>query len=66
MPTYVVARSAKGRPTLQHALVSWNTTACGLDVTAWSRAYQEAPITEIVCKKCRRLVIPTRDGEDAS
>jgi len=61
MRTYIVARSAAGRPTLQHALAGWNTTLCGIDVRGWSRAYQENPIPEIVCKKCRRLDVPTRD-----
>ncbi|AUX83207.1 hypothetical protein SEA_REDFIELD_57 [Microbacterium phage Redfield] len=53
--TFILARTGKGRPTLQHALADDGVhTVCGLDVTAWSRAYQKHPITEIVCRKCAK------------
>lgn len=57
--TYVIARTASKRPTLQHKLASdsvWpDSTECGLDITKWSRAYQAEPITEILCRKCARV-----------
>jgi hypothetical protein len=42
------------RPSLQHVLDDETLlmTLCGQDVTRWSRAYQKAPIKEILCKKC--------------
>ena len=52
---YALARSATGRPTLQHRTTDMNTTLCGLDMTSWSRAYQATPIREILCKKCRKI-----------
>ncbi|QDH47811.1 hypothetical protein SEA_SHEE_58 [Microbacterium phage Shee] len=53
--TYIIARTGKGRPTLQHALADdGQRTVCGLDVSYWSRAYQSRPITEIVCRKCTK------------
>lgn len=54
---YVLARTPSRRPTLQH-VVSVNEdgerTACGLDITQWSRAYQPAPIAAILCLKCAK------------
>lgn len=52
---YALARSATGRPTLQHRTTDMNTTLCGLDMTSWSRAYQAVPIREILCKKCGKI-----------
>lgn len=55
--TYVIARTGRGRPTLQHRLiVDSDQTACGLDVTQWSRAYSAYPIAQVLCKKCERSV----------
>jgi hypothetical protein len=54
---YVIARNARGRPTLQHLLLPGvaSITACGQQVELWSRAYQSDPIPEVLCKKgpCR-------------
>jgi hypothetical protein len=55
MAVYVLARTGKGRPTLQHCLADDGMhSVCGLDVTAWSRAYQDKPIREIMCRKCAK------------
>lgn len=51
---YALARSASGRPTLQHRTNDMNRTLCGLDMRGWSRAYQGYPIKEILCKKCEK------------
>lgn len=51
---YIIARTAAKRPTLQHKLANglMLMTLCGLDTRNWSRAYQQQPITQILCKKC--------------
>lgn len=55
MATYILARTGRGRPTLQHCLADDGFhTVCGLDVSFWSRAYQSKPIPEIVCRKCAK------------
>ncbi|WIC89616.1 hypothetical protein SEA_GARDENB_58 [Microbacterium phage GardenB] len=55
MGTYILARTGRGRPTLQHALADDGVhSVCGLDVSLWSRAYQSKPIREIVCRKCAK------------
>ncbi|AUX83144.1 hypothetical protein SEA_PHRIENDS_57 [Microbacterium phage Phriends] len=55
MATYILARTGKGRPTLQHALADDGLhTVCGLSVVFWSRAYQSKPITEIICRRCAK------------
>lgn len=50
---YVIARNFTGRPTLQHRLAndSFDETACGLPITSWSRAFQDYPIHEVLCKR---------------
>lgn len=52
-PIYVVARNRLGRPTLQHRLVTGTSslTACGIDMSEWSRAFQNEPIYAILCKR---------------
>ena len=52
MPHFVVARTASGRPSLQHITLDLDTTKCGMDISRWSRAYSSTPIKEILCKKC--------------
>lgn len=49
---YVVARNRVGRPTLQHKLRagSASQTACGRDISEWSRAYSRDPIDAILCR----------------
>lgn len=51
-PMYVIARNHRGRPTLQHKLLnkSVQETACGRDISAWSRSYSRQPIEAILCK----------------
>lgn len=55
--TYVIARNAHGRPTLQHRLIGGSAghTGCNRDTSAWSRAYQREPIEAILCRQpgCR-------------
>ena len=51
-PVYVIARTAARRPTLQHILTPGETTACGLDVSGWTRAYQRERIGQIACLRC--------------
>jgi hypothetical protein len=49
--TYVIARTAGGRPTVQHRISSLLTfTACGRDTSPWSCAYQTDAIEVIRCK----------------
>lgn len=36
-----------------HVLTNLERTACGLDVSAWSRAYLEEPVLQIMCLKCK-------------
>ncbi len=54
---YVTARSASGRPTLQHRLVDGQTDwmACGRRIDDWSRAYTPRKIEEVLCLRhaCR-------------
>lgn len=54
---FVVARNHLGRPTLQHRLIDGQTmmTACGVDVSGWSRVLSPKPIEAILCKReaCR-------------
>ena len=58
MSTFVIARTGKGRPTLQHRLqigeAGEHVTACGVSVDGWSRAYQAKPIPQVFCKRCER------------
>lgn len=50
---FVLARTGKGRPTLQHRLLAGHLdqTACGHYISSWSRAYQSEAILAILCKK---------------
>lgn len=54
---YVIARTGAGRPSLMHLLPPGvgSTTACGIDVSGWSRAYTHQPIREVLCLRgaCR-------------
>lgn len=48
---YLVARTAGGRPTVQHRVSQVHTfTACGRDTTPWSVGYQNDKIEVIACK----------------
>ena len=51
---FVIARTARRRPTLQHQVSDADAarTSCGLDISAWSRAYQTSAIPQIICIKC--------------
>lgn len=55
--TYVIARNAWGRPTLQHRLLDGTATqtGCGHVITGWSRHYMREKIEAILCKQpgCR-------------
>lgn len=56
---YIIARTASKRPSLQHRLVlgddtDKHVTACGIDVSMWSRAYQNKPIPQVLCIRCRK------------
>jgi len=54
---YVIARSASGRPTLQHKLVDGtaSVTCCGRVMDGWSRAFMTKRIDEVLClsRACR-------------
>ena len=60
MSTYVIARTARQRPTLMHRVndrglpASLNTTACGVRIDGWSRAYFTEPIPQVLCLRCKR------------
>jgi hypothetical protein len=51
---YVLARTARSRPTLQHRLDGFQAsfTHCGLDLTGWSRSFTTTRIDVIMCRKC--------------
>lgn len=58
---YIIARTAKQRPTLMHKLsprifhegtAGQNMTVCGIDIRGWSRAYFTEAIPQVLCKKC--------------
>lgn len=53
---YVIARTASGRPSLQHILSAYRPgyTQCGQGTTHWSLAYQPEPLLPVLCKKCDR------------
>ena len=54
---FVIARSAAGRACLQHKLVDGQAevTACGRDMTGWSREVMTRRLDAILClsKACR-------------
>lgn len=52
---YLLARTAHGRPALQHKTEDFTMTLCGLDTSAWSRAYLGKAIPQILCKKCAKI-----------
>jgi len=51
---FVIARTAKRRPTLMHILSANHSghTICGVDISPWSRAYFEEPIPQVLCQRC--------------
>jgi len=57
---YIVARSAKQRPTLQHEVSSSSLknpmTLCGISPRAlsWSYSVQTGPLSAILCIKCKQ------------
>jgi len=53
---FVIARTARRRPTLQHRISEGDPTrtTCGLDLLPWSRAYQALPIPQVLCMKCQK------------
>jgi hypothetical protein len=54
--TYVVARSASRRATLQHRVESPGDiiTSCGRSMVGWSRSFMARCIPEIYCLLCKR------------
>lgn len=53
---YVIARTAKHRPTLMHIVGQSgqsNYTECGVFISGWSRAYFDAPIPQVLCLRCQ-------------
>lgn len=51
---YVIARSFAGRPTLQHRVGRTpNETACGIDISQWSRRYMTERLDEILCRRAK-------------
>lgn len=50
---FVMGRNRGGRPTLMHRLVDGtkNLTACGHDVSSWSRWYTNVPVHELLCRQ---------------
>lgn len=62
---YVVARGTSGRPLCQHKLIDGKTaqTACGKDMSGWSRSYTSGPLEAILCKNpgCWAPVKPRRE-----
>lgn len=59
MNVFIVARTANGRPSLQHKLSDTDVdrTECGLEIFRWSRAYTRQMVKEIICKKCLSKVV---------
>lgn len=52
--TFVMARTAAKRPTLQHILHddSFTLTLCGVTARGWSRVYMDDPIPILLCRRC--------------
>lgn len=55
MSQWVIARTARKRPTLMHLVADGGKTACGSDLTGWSRAYFDAPIPQVTCIRCKAM-----------
>lgn len=55
--TFILAPNRTGRPTLMHKRdrKSFRYTACGVEMSGWSRVYMAQPILEILCRKCERM-----------
>lgn len=51
--TYVVARTASGRPACQHkiSLQDKDVTRCGHNMSQWSRQYTKERLDAILCKQ---------------
>lgn len=54
---YVMARTAKKRPTLQHVVRNpgMTLTVCGTDISSWSRVWQRKQIPILLCRRCARI-----------
>ena len=54
---YVIARTAKQRPSLMHIASPFNRsqTLCGVVMLGWSRAYFHEPIPQVLCKRCAKV-----------
>jgi hypothetical protein len=61
---FVIARTARDRPSLMHKLSEEYEylTSCGVDVTGWSRAYLAEPIPEVLCKRCGAILAVMGEG----
>lgn len=54
---YVIARTAKQRPSLMHIASPFNRsqTLCGVVMLGWSRAYFHELIPQVLCKRCAKV-----------
>lgn len=52
---FVVARGNSNRPACQHAIKNTHETACGQDMSGWSRQYMPEALTAILCLRCARI-----------
>jgi hypothetical protein len=54
--TYVIARGAGGRATLQHRVEGTgdSVTCCCREMVGWSRSFMARCIEQIYCRACKR------------
>lgn len=56
MARYVIARTARNRPTLQHKVgPSSRIALCGVSLTGWSLYYSDRKFGPLLCKRCERI-----------
>lgn len=52
---FLIARNYWKRPTLQHVIITFDTTACGQAVSSWPyRSYGGKAIEALLCLKCAK------------
>lgn len=51
----VIARSAHGKPCLEHYTEDFVRTLCGVPLKGWSCAYPDMVIPEVACKRACRV-----------
>lgn len=62
--TFVIARTPKGRPTLQHRMLAGTSslTLCGVETGYWSRVYMSNRIEVLLCRRCIKHMASVERG----